>query len=76
MMRLRNADTNVQVVVTDSKAVRLIAEGTYEAVPDVEQPPVDTTPREQTENVDGKPGPTSIAAALKDAVGPMWDHAG
>lgn len=75
-MRLRNHYTNVQVVVPDEKAQRLITDGTYEAVPDDEQPPKDTAPKEQTAKVKSKPGPTSIAAALKEAVGPTWDHAG
>jgi hypothetical protein len=65
MMRLRNAATNVQVVVTDEKAARLIAEGTYRAVPDAEQPPKHTAPQQQTAKVSSKPGTTSIAAAIK-----------
>jgi hypothetical protein len=73
MMRLRNAETNVQVVVTDEKAKRLIAEGTYAAVPAAEQPPKDLDLDEV--DIKSKPGPTSIAEALKQAVGPTWDTA-
>ncbi|GLP83569.1 DUF7302 family protein [Mycobacterium antarcticum] len=72
-MRLRNQYNGVQVVVPDEKAARLIADGTYKAVPDAEQPPKDTALQEKAVKI--KPGPTSIAAALKDAVGPTWDQA-
>jgi topoisomerase IA-like protein len=74
MMRLRNPQNNVQVVVTDDKAARLIAQGTYEAAPAAEQPPKDTAPQ-QTAKTKSTSGPTSIAAAIKAAAGPMWDHA-
>ncbi|WP_442928744.1 DUF7302 family protein [Mycobacterium sp. Root265] len=76
MIRLRHADTNVQVVVTDDKAARLIAEGTYKAVPAAEQPPKETEPPKPTAKTKSKTGPTSIAAALKSAAGPTWDQAG
>lgn len=76
MMRLKNAHTDVQIVVTDEKAKRLIAEGTYNAVPDAEQPPKDVAPQEPTAKTKRNTGPTSIAGALKSAVGPDWDQAG
>lgn len=76
MTRLRNKYNGVQVVVPDEKAQRLIIDGTYMAVPDDEQPPKDTAPQEQTAKTKSKPGPTSIASALKAAVGPTWDQAG
>lgn len=76
MMRLRNAHTNVQVVVTDDKAAKLIAEGTYKAVPDAEQPPKETEQPKPTAKTKSKTGPTSIASALRSAVGPNWDQAG
>lgn len=75
MRRLRHAVTGIQVLVTDEKARRLIAEGTYAAVPDAEQPPKDTAPQKQTAKANSKSGPTSIAAALRAGVGPMWDTA-
>ena len=74
MMRLKNTQTGIQVVVPDAKATRLIADGTYAAVPDAEQPPNDTAEPKQATKARGKPGPTSIAAALKDAAGPDWDR--
>lgn len=75
MIRLRNKHTGVQVVVPDTKATRLIADGTYTAVPDAEQPPKDAEPKQATK-ANSKPGPTSIADALKAAVGPTWDQVG
>lgn len=78
MKRLRNTATSVQVLVTDDKANRLIADGTYKAVPDAEQPPKETAmPRHEDTSSTGsrKPGRTSIASAIRDEVGPMWDHA-
>lgn len=75
MRRLRNTETNVQVVVTDDKAAKLIAAGTYKAVPGDEQPPEDDEPQAPPK-AKGKQGPTSIAAALRAEAGPMWDHAG
>lgn len=79
MRRLRHAKNGVQVVVTDEKAARLIAKGMYKAVPEAEQPPKDTAPQEQAvkanSKANSKPGPTSIASALKAAAGPMWDTA-
>lgn len=70
-MRLRNVHTGVQVLTPDDKARRLIADGTYEAVPDDQQPPPTPEPEKPTGQ-----GHTSIASALRNAAGPMWDHAG
>lgn len=69
-MRLRNVHTGVQVVTPDDKARRLVEDGTYEALPDDQQPP--PTPTAEPEKPTGQ-GHTSIAAALHNAVGPMWD---
>jgi hypothetical protein len=66
MMRLKNTETGVQVVITDAKADRLIAEGTYEAVPDAEQPP-----KENTQEPTKKAGRTDIAAAIADLARPF-----
>lgn len=53
MMRLRNAE-GVQVVVTDEKVAKLIAAGTYKAVPASEQPP------KQKQTAEQKPKPAAI----------------
>ena len=74
-MRLRHSVTGVQVLVPNDKAERLITSGDYEAVPDADQPPPGTGERKPAPERKGKSGPTSIAAALKAAVGPTWDQA-
>jgi hypothetical protein len=74
-MRLRHRVTEVQVLVPHDKAVRLITTGDYEAVPDTEQPPPGVGERKPPPEPNGKPEPTSIAAALKSGAGPMWDTA-
>lgn len=74
-MRLRHSVTGVQVLVPNDKAVRLIASGDYEAMPDADQPPPGTGERRRAPAREGKPGPTSIAGALRAGAGPMWDTA-
>lgn len=66
MKRLRHTATQVQVVVADEKAERLIADGTYAAVPDEEQPPKDP-PKPPPQKAEGE---TSIAASINSAVKP------
>lgn len=73
MRRLRHTVTGIQILVTDEKAARIISQGSYAAVPEDEQPPKDTAPQEQATTANSKPGHTSIAAALKAAVGPTWN---
>jgi hypothetical protein len=65
-MKLRHTVTGVQVLVPNDKAVRLIASGDYEALPDAEQPPPGTGERKPVP--EGKQGPTSIYAAIAQAV--------
>nr|WP_076478823.1 hypothetical protein [Williamsia sterculiae] len=78
-MRLRHTHTAVQITVPDDKAQRLIADGTYKAVPDAEQPPPTPPDAQPSATTAGRKrkrttqGPTSIAAALKQEVGPLWD---
>ena len=72
-MKLRHTVTGVLVLVPNDKAKRLIASGDYEALPDAEQPPPGTGEREPAPEREGEPGHTSIADALREACGPMWD---
>jgi hypothetical protein len=74
-MRLRHRVTSVQILVPNDKAERLINSGDYEAMPDADQPPPGTGERKPAPAQKGKPGPTSIAGALKASAGPMWDTA-
>lgn len=73
MPRLRHTVTGVQVLVPSDKADRLIAEGTYAAVPDDERPPPGVgerkpVPKSSRQNR----GRTSIGASISAAVEPQY----
>jgi hypothetical protein len=61
-MRLRNTLTGVQINIPADKADRLVANGTYKALPDAEQPP--KQPSEHPKQVAKPKGKTDIAAAI------------
>lgn len=71
MKRLHHTQTGVQILVPDDKAARLIADGTYKAAPDSEQPPKETTIPTPTTKAKRKPGRTDIASAIADLAGPQ-----
>ncbi len=77
LVRLRDKQ-GIQILTTEDKATRLIAEGRYKAVPDDEQPKETEQPRarEARGRERSRAGSTSIAGALRGAVGPDWQHAG
>ncbi|WP_435594647.1 hypothetical protein [Tsukamurella tyrosinosolvens] len=79
MIRLKNVDTGVQIVVTDDKAARLLAgssdalAGRFEAVPEDQQAHAETEYQEQLAaardtkaNTRRRQGATSIASALAE----------